>query len=79
MTAKDLTNGVHEERWVVEDRPVDGARPIRVIVMGAGLSGIISCIRLTQRIKNLDLTVYEKNADIGGTWYENRYPGCACG
>jgi cation diffusion facilitator CzcD-associated flavoprotein CzcO len=23
--------------------------------------------------------VYEKNEDIGGTWLENRYPGCACG
>lgn len=22
--------------------------------------------------------IYEKNPDIGGTWYENRYPGCAC-
>ncbi|OKL62005.1 hypothetical protein UA08_02920 [Talaromyces atroroseus] len=65
-------------RNIVEDRPVDSARPIRVVVMGAGLSGIISCIRLSQRIKNIDLIVYEKNADVGGTWYENRYPGCKC-
>jgi len=26
----------------------------------------------------LDLTIYEKNADIGGTWLENKYPGVAC-
>jgi cation diffusion facilitator CzcD-associated flavoprotein CzcO len=24
------------------------------------------------------LTIYEKNAGVGGTWFENRYPGCAC-
>jgi len=24
------------------------------------------------------LTIYEKNAGIGGTWWENRYPGVAC-
>jgi cation diffusion facilitator CzcD-associated flavoprotein CzcO len=25
-----------------------------------------------------ELTVFEKNAAEGGTWYENKYPGCAC-
>jgi cation diffusion facilitator CzcD-associated flavoprotein CzcO len=25
--------------------------------------------------KNVDLAIYEKNAEIGGTWLENRYPG----
>jgi cation diffusion facilitator CzcD-associated flavoprotein CzcO len=25
----------------------------------------------------IDLVIYEKNADVGGTWYENRYPGVA--
>lgn len=68
-----------EVPWIVEDRPVDGARPIRVVIIGSGLSGIIASIRFRQRIQNLSLTVYEKNEDIGGTWYENRYPGCACG
>ncbi|KAK9852250.1 hypothetical protein MYU51_008649 [Penicillium brevicompactum] len=62
----------------VEDRAIDEHRPLRVIVIGAGISGILCCIRMNQRIPNLDLCVYEKNADIGGTWFENRYPGCAC-
>ena len=26
----------------------------------------------------IDLIIYEKNADVGGTWLENRYPGIAC-
>jgi hypothetical protein len=62
----------------LEARSIDEARPLRVVVMGAGISGILASIRFPQRIQNLSLTVYEKNADIGGTWFENRYPGCAC-
>ncbi|KAL1970195.1 hypothetical protein VTN77DRAFT_5355 [Rasamsonia byssochlamydoides] len=72
-------NGFHpQEKWIVEDRAIDECRPIRVVIMGAGISGITACIRFAQRIRNLDLCVYEKNPDVGGTWYENRYPGCAC-
>ncbi|KAJ5372949.1 hypothetical protein N7517_004955 [Penicillium concentricum] len=62
----------------VEDRSVDETRRLRVVIIGAGISGILACIRFRQRIPNLDICVYEKNADIGGTWFENRYPGCAC-
>ncbi|CAP99567.1 Pc22g22790 [Penicillium rubens Wisconsin 54-1255] len=62
----------------VEERSVDEARRLRVVIIGAGISGILACIRFRQRIPNLDICVYEKNADIGGTWFENRYPGCAC-
>lgn len=68
-----------DRKWTLEERSVDEARPVRVIVIGSGISGILSSIRLRQRIPNLDLRVYEKNSDIGGTWLENRYPGCACG
>ncbi|KAL4883949.1 hypothetical protein BJY04DRAFT_183569 [Aspergillus karnatakaensis] len=77
-----VTNGVSKvektEPWILEERSIDATRPMRVVVIGSGISGIISSIRLRQRIDKLDLVVYEKNADIGGTWLENRYPGCAC-
>ena len=53
--------------------PIDHARPIKVVCIGAGYSGILAGIRLPQAIQNLHLTIYEKNDDIGGTWYENRY------
>lgn len=65
--------------YKVEERSIDESRPLRVVVIGAGISGILACVRFNQRIPNLDLCIYEKNADIGGTWFENRYPGCACG
>ncbi len=53
--------------------PVDHARPVKVVCIGAGYSGILTAIRFPQKIKNLDLTIYDKNEDIGGTWFENRY------
>lgn len=31
-----------------------------------------------RNLKNVELTCYERNDNIGGTWYENKYPGCAC-
>lgn len=56
-------------------RPVDGAlRRFHVVVIGAGMSGLCAAIRLRQL--GIPFTVLEKNADVGGTWLENRYPGC---
>ena len=57
---------------------IDETRPIRVVIIGAGPCGIISAIRLRQRIKNVTIQIYEKNSDFGGTWYQHRYPGVAC-
>jgi cation diffusion facilitator CzcD-associated flavoprotein CzcO len=46
-------------------------------VVGAGMSGLLMCIRLKQAgYKNIRLL--EKASDLGGTWYHNRYPGVAC-
>ena len=64
---------------VIFDRCVDAARPLKVICVGAGISGILAAINLPQQVQNLDLTIYDKNEELGGTWFENKYPGCACG
>lgn len=53
--------------------PVDYARPIKVICIGGGMSGILCGIRFPQNIPNLDLTIYDKNNEVGGVWHENRY------
>jgi 4-hydroxyacetophenone monooxygenase len=45
-----------------------------VAIIGAGMSGLLAAHRLTQA--GVRCTVYEKNTDVGGTWLENRYPGC---
>jgi 4-hydroxyacetophenone monooxygenase len=47
---------------------------MRVVVIGAGMSGILSAIRLKQA--GIAFDVIEKNPDVGGTWLENTYPGC---
>ncbi|HEY9216701.1 MAG TPA: NAD(P)/FAD-dependent oxidoreductase [Phenylobacterium sp.] len=50
------------------------ARRMKVLVVGAGMSGILAGIRLSQA--GVDFEILEKNADVGGTWLENTYPGC---
>ena len=52
--------------------PTDADYPVAVI--GAGMSGILAAHRLKQA--GVDCVVLEKNADVGGTWLENTYPGC---
>lgn len=53
----------------LHDIVVENFRPVKVIVIGAGYSGIYCGIRIPERLRNCDLTIYEKNAGIGGTWY----------
>ncbi|VTT60167.1 unnamed protein product [Fusarium fujikuroi] len=53
-------------------------KPIRIVVIGAGISGIQFLKDVTTRLPNVNITVYDKNSEEGGTWAENRYPGCAC-
>ncbi|KAJ7082439.1 FAD/NAD-P-binding domain-containing protein [Mycena belliarum] len=57
---------------------VDDYRPMKVICIGAGFSGILSAIRFRQKVPNLDFKIYEKADGVGGTWRANRYPGAAC-
>jgi 4-hydroxyacetophenone monooxygenase len=45
-----------------------------VLVMGAGMSGICASIELQRR--GIRHGIIERHRDVGGTWLENRYPGC---
>ncbi len=49
----------------------------RVVVIGAGMAGILSVVKLREA-GITDVTVYEKADRLGGTWRENTYPGVAC-
>ncbi|KAH8691878.1 hypothetical protein BGW36DRAFT_431121 [Talaromyces proteolyticus] len=53
---------------------------IRVVCIGAGPSGICLAYKMQHQMdpNTWELSIYEKNDDICGTWYENKYPGCAC-
>ncbi|CAF3645406.1 unnamed protein product [Fusarium graminearum] len=76
-TNGNSTNG-HCEPFTLKNVPVENQRPLKVRVIGAGYSGVYLGIRIPQRLRNIDLKIYDKNEGIGGTWWENRYPGCAC-
>ncbi|RVT93271.1 flavin-containing monooxygenase [Sphingomonas crocodyli] len=52
-------------------------KKLRVVVIGAGMSGILAAIRLRDEGID-DVTVYEKADRVGGTWRENTYPGLTC-
>lgn len=62
----------------VPERPMCDPDPIRIIHVGMGASGLLAAHKAKKMLTNYSLVCYEKNDTIGGTWYENRYPGCAC-
>src|SRR4051794_1427380 len=49
----------------------------RIAIIGAGFAGLGAAIRLRQEGIE-DFVVFEKNSDVGGTWWDNSYPGCQC-
>ncbi|KAG0366569.1 pyridine nucleotide-disulfide oxidoreductase [Gamsiella multidivaricata] len=55
----------------------DGTTP-SIAVIGAGFSGLCAAIRLQTQLDISSYRVFELEPDIGGTWWSNTYPGCAC-
>jgi 4-hydroxyacetophenone monooxygenase len=77
----------HWEGFLTEELALEGTDPreptwhtaevgasFRCAVVGAGASGLAAAYRLRQA--GVDVTVFEKNGEVGGTWLENVYPGC---
>jgi cyclohexanone monooxygenase len=46
-----------------------------VAIIGAGFGGLATAVKLQERT-NASFVVFEKSAGVGGTWWDNRYPGC---
>ncbi len=63
----------NERGYEIHEEPYDTPRKLRVIHVGMGASGIIFSKFYEEKLKNVELQIYEKNADVGGTWLENRY------
>ena len=57
-----------------QPRIKEKVRKLKVLVIGAGMSGLLTGIRLSQAGVNFE--IIDKNAEVGGTWFENTYPGC---
>jgi 4-hydroxyacetophenone monooxygenase len=58
--------------WTKTD--VASGRDFTVAVIGAGMSGLLAAHRLNEA--GVPFVVLEKNPEVGGTWFENQYPGC---
>jgi 4-hydroxyacetophenone monooxygenase len=74
LTAELALDGSDPFGQPMDDVPIAARQAFHVVVIGAGMSGLLAAIRL--REAGIPFTVIEKNADVGGTWLENTYPGC---
>src|SRR5215472_618413 len=59
------------------DAPPRHPAEVEVLIVGSGFSGICMGVRLL-RAGIESFLIIEKAEDLGGTWRDNRYPGCAC-
>ena len=53
------------------------AHPLRILIIGAGFSGLCAAIQL-KRAGFERITLIDRGDEVGGTWRDNSYPGCAC-
>lgn len=79
VNSEGAPSGTSPDRpYTPPETPLGSPRHLRVIAIGAGASGLNFARQIEKHMKNVSLVIYEKNPEIGGTWFENRYPGCAC-
>lgn len=78
--APDIVPVLYDQMGFERAKPrkeIEGRWPppsdFRVLVIGGGMTGIAAGVKLEEA--GYDYVVIEKNADLGGTWLENRYPG----
>lgn len=71
MTA--MENGYGDMEYKVTEERLGSPKHLKVVMIGGGASGMNLARHMDLHMKNYELVIYEKNADIGGTWFENRY------
>ena len=54
--------------------PAEARARFKVVVVGAGMSGLLAGIRLKEA--GIGFEIVERHGDVGGTWHQNIYPGC---
>ena len=76
MLAEEMSlDGADARRMPTSREPeaVAARAAFAVVVIGCGQSGLLAGIRLKEA--GIPFTIIEKNAGVGGTWWENSYPG----
>jgi 4-hydroxyacetophenone monooxygenase len=74
MMLEELELDGTDARKVEVDAAPEARAAFPVVVIGCGESGLLAGIRLQEA--GIPFTIVEKNARVGGTWFENTYPGC---
>jgi 4-hydroxyacetophenone monooxygenase len=73
MILVDLLQRRHDPGGPRLESPPEARAAFHVCVIGCGESGLLAGIRLARA--GIPFTILEKNAGVGGTWFENHYPG----
>ena len=60
----------------LKPRQLEAATDLNVVIVGAGVSGL--CMGKKLKEEGVRFTILEKSPKLGGTWWENTYPGCGC-
>lgn len=63
----------NDRGYKIKEQLYGTKRPLRVISLGAGAAGICLAKFLPEQLENVSLTIYDKNPEYGGTWFENRF------
>lgn len=76
LGATEEWRGVDDVAYALSQLSLFTPRPIKIVAVGAGLSGLAIAHAVEYGLlPGAELTIFEKNSAIGGTWFENRYPG----
>lgn len=77
----DYAPMIRHELHLVDDLPTrddaNGMPPgFHALIIGAGISGLCAAVQFAAA--GIPYTIVERRDDLGGVWFENRYPGAAC-
>ena len=67
-----------ETGYRIREQPYGTKRKMRIVLMGAAASTANFLKKAEEQMQNVEICVYEKNHDVGGTWLENRYESGIC-
>jgi hypothetical protein len=65
------SQGHTDSVYVVEENVLGHGRPMRVVCIGAGATGLDLAYRVSKHLQSVELQLYDKNEILGGTWFEN--------